>query len=118
MLLTTPNRFSLTAEPHVFVWGVGWLPRKFQQSFVKWRSGKDYLFTNLLSSRELRVLLNRHTGFIFKINPGVVPDSELDRFKPGRKRLALFYNRIQKLPLVRMIFLMIGPFFYVDATKK
>jgi 2-polyprenyl-3-methyl-5-hydroxy-6-metoxy-1,4-benzoquinol methylase len=117
VLFTTPNRFSLTAEPHVFVWGVGWLPERFQQSFVKWRSGKDYLFTKLLGSMELNKLLVQNTEFLFKIHPGVVPDSEIARFKPIRKRLALFYNRIQKLPIIRMMFQIIGPFFYVDATK-
>ena len=27
----TPNRFSLTAEPHIGVWGVGWVPRRWQK---------------------------------------------------------------------------------------
>lgn len=117
VLLTTPNRFSLSAEPHVFIWGVGWLPRKFQQSYVKWRNGMDYLSTRLLSSLELHKLIFFNTEFDFEINPGVIPDSEITQFKPVKKRLAIIYNRMQKMPFIRMIFLIIGPYFYVDATK-
>jgi len=78
----------------------------------------DYRFTKLLSSMELHKLLAQNTDFCFKIHPGIVPDSEISCFEATRKRLALFYNCIQKLPLIRMIFLIIGPFFYVDATKN
>lgn len=40
LALSTPNRFSLAPEPHVMVWGVGLLPRRYQARYVAWRSGK------------------------------------------------------------------------------
>ena len=57
VVLTTPNRFSLTPELHVFVWGVGWLPRRLQAGYVRWRSGKSYDHTRLFSSWGLAGLI-------------------------------------------------------------
>lgn len=34
---TTNNRYAPLPEPHVKLWGVGWLPRHLQASYVAWR---------------------------------------------------------------------------------
>jgi len=49
----TSNRFSLAPEPHVRVWGVGFLPRRFMPAFVRWRRGLAYTGKTLLSRFEL-----------------------------------------------------------------
>ena len=33
----SPNRLSLTPDPHVGLWGVGWLPKAFRSTYVKAR---------------------------------------------------------------------------------
>jgi ubiquinone/menaquinone biosynthesis C-methylase UbiE len=54
----SPNRFSLlTPEPHVRLWGVGWLPRRWMQPYVRWRRGEPYRGKRLLSLFELRRLM-------------------------------------------------------------
>jgi SAM-dependent methyltransferase len=53
MRLRTLNRYTPLAEPHVNVWGVGWVPRRWADSYVRWRSGQRYLFHRPLSPREL-----------------------------------------------------------------
>src|SRR5262249_28034769 len=35
----TANRFSMAPEPHVRVWGVGFLPRRWMPAYVRWRRG-------------------------------------------------------------------------------
>ncbi|MGH9365791.1 MAG: class I SAM-dependent methyltransferase, partial [Thermoanaerobaculia bacterium] len=60
VICTTPNRFSLSAEPHLKVWGVGLLPRAWMSGYVRWRTGQDYRFTYLLSILEIRRLFARH----------------------------------------------------------
>ena len=42
LYMTTPNRYSLTPEPHVRIWGVGFLPRKWMESYVKLLKGIAY----------------------------------------------------------------------------
>ena len=117
LALSTPNRFSLAPEPHVMVWGVGLLPRRYQAPYVAWRSGKAYVSTCLMSSGELRRKLKRHTRFAARIHIPPVPEEELARFAPGKAVLARFYNRIAAAPGLRGLFLMIGPFFQITGAK-
>ncbi len=58
----TSNRYSLTPEPHVRVWGVGFMPRRFMPAFVRWRRGLAYTGKTLLSRFEL-TRLARRAGF-------------------------------------------------------
>ena len=52
--LRTVNRYSLLREPHVGLWGVGFVPRRWADAFVRWRSGQRYLHHHPLSQREIR----------------------------------------------------------------
>lgn len=45
----TPNRYSVGAEPHVGVWGVGWIPRTWQEGYVRRRTGLPHNSIRLLS---------------------------------------------------------------------
>lgn len=116
--LATPNRFSLTAEPHVFVWGVGWLPRRWQGAYVRWRTHKDYTYTRLFSTMEIKRLVKRHTALSGSILIPPVPDTELERFSPSRARLARLYNRSVRLGWLRPLLLVFAPFFHVLAVKR
>jgi SAM-dependent methyltransferase len=117
LALATPNRFSLAAEPHVFVWGVGWVPRRFQKRYVKWRSGKDYEFVRMLDTWEATRLLRRHTQFQFALLVPPVPEREIAHFSPGRARLARAYNRLVARKWLNSILLRIGPFFRIVGRK-
>ncbi len=116
--LSTPNRYSLAAEPHVFVWGVGWLPRSAQKHYVRWRSGKSYESTRLLSVREASRLVRRHTRFEFEITIPLVPEEEIAYFAAYRAALARLYNRLVSFGWTHWLFRCIGPFFRVVGKKK
>jgi len=54
----SPNRFSIfTREPHVKLWGVGFLPRSLMPVYVKTRKDIDYKGKRLLSYLELMKIL-------------------------------------------------------------
>jgi SAM-dependent methyltransferase len=116
MALSTPNRFSLAAEPHVGAWGVGWLPRLWQAPYVRWRTGITYSRVRLLSAREIRRLL-RQAGSSCDVEAPPVPADELAAFGPRRRRLAALYNRLARRRWMRMPLRMVGPFFHVIARK-
>ncbi|HEY6131733.1 MAG TPA: class I SAM-dependent methyltransferase [Halioglobus sp.] len=118
LAISTPNRFSLAAEPHVFVWGVGWLPRPLQVPYVRWRSGQDYRGTQLLSTWEMSRELGRHPDLRFEICIPQVPQEEIEHFSPLRAALAKLYNRIARFRGARPALLAIGPFFQVIALRK
>ena len=115
--LSTPNRYSLGAEPHVFVWGVGWLPRRWQKAYVRWRSGKPYDFVRLLSYRELRSLLRSETRLDAEIIAPPIPDEEASLFSPRRALLAGVYNRLVSCRGWQSLFRRVGPFFRVVGRK-
>lgn len=62
MRVRTVNRYSALGEPHVGVWGVGFVPRRWADAFVRWRSGQRYLHHRPLSPREVARDLRR-AGF-------------------------------------------------------
>ena len=116
--LSTPNRFSLTAEPHVFVWGVGWLPRRLQARYVRWRSGKPYDFTRLLSTWEAARLVRRTTQFDARILIPLVDKGDIAHFSNWRARMARLYNCLVQAGGFRWLFLAVGPFFRILGVRR
>lgn len=115
---STPNRFSLAPEPHVHLWGVGWLPRKYQEAYVRMRSGRDYSGTRLLSPSELCRLLRRFTQFDAEMSVPPIPAAEIEASRGMRRVLARAYNSLAGMPLVRPVLLRIGPFFQLVGVKR
>ena len=116
--LATPNRFSLTAEPHVHVWGVGWLPVRYQARYVRARSGQPYEFVRLLSVPGLTRMLRRHTQIAGRFVVPAVPDDEIDSFPPRRAKLARVYNRVADSRWLRWPLLGVGPFFRFTGVRR
>ena len=116
--LATPNRFSLAAEPHVQVWGVGWVPTRFQARYVRARSGRAYDFVRLLS-----VPASRCSCRATRASPVAswcrrYPTTRSRRCTRRRARLARLYNRLAGSPLLRWPLLGVGPFFrYTGAAR-
>ena len=118
VVLATPNRFSLAAEPHVGVWGVGLLPTRFQHWYVRRRSGKEYGFVRLLSRRELTRLFRRHSDIGIQIGPAAIPARELRLFPPRRALLARIYNSLTSRRLPARLVSPISPFFHLVGRRR
>lgn len=101
----------------MFVWGVGWLPQRFQRGYVRWRSGKAYDDTVLMSSFELASKL-RNSGLRFRIVVPKIPSANIAHFRPAKRTVARLFNWISQAGLLRPLFLLIGPFFRVIGEKS
>jgi SAM-dependent methyltransferase len=117
LALATPNRFSLSAEPHVFLWGVGLLPRPLQKRYVRWRRGEIYEFTRLLSPFEAARMVRRFTHFRIRIVVPPVPDQEIARFSRQRRILAQLYNYFLTRGL-HWLLLPVCPFFRIVGIRR
>lgn len=115
--LSTPNRFSLTAEPHVNVWGVGWLPRSMQKAYAEWRSGTPYESTILLSLPEVRGLMREHTTLDFDVVLAGVSQEELKHYPPHRALAARAYNQIIRTGPIAAVLKPIAPFYRILAER-
>lgn len=115
---TTPNRFTIGKEPHVFVWGVGYVPRQFAEKYVSLFTSKSYKFTRLLSVFEIRKMLNA-TGILdYQIILPDITKTELQDFSAVKRAFVQVYQFIKKLIIIRQILYLIGPFFQVVCIKK
>ena len=64
LLLETPNRFTFGREPHVKVYGVGFVPRHYMRGYVDLLTGGQLTYGGIrnLSYFELRTLLRKTFG--------------------------------------------------------
>jgi SAM-dependent methyltransferase len=116
--LATPNRFSVSAEPHVGVWGVGWLPARWQQRYVRMRSGKPYEYVRLLSVPGLKRLMKRETHFDGRFIVPRIADEEIALFAERRAKIARAYNRVAELRMLRWPLFAIAPFFRFLGVRR
>jgi ubiquinone/menaquinone biosynthesis C-methylase UbiE len=105
------NRHSLVSEPHTGVWGVGWLPRRFQAAYVRLWSGRAYRNITLPSGGEL-VRGTSQAGF---------SDCRLEAAplsRPGRLERALrTYNRLRRSSGVSALLRWMGPRIQLTCRK-
>ncbi len=81
---TSPNRFYLFGpEQHVLVWGVGLIPRRWQNAYVKLRKGIEYRGKRLLSRSELIRLLREAGVETYTL---IEPDPIVDVARAPRSR--------------------------------
>ena len=98
--LRTVNRYTALPEPHVGVWGVGYVPRSLADRYVQWRSGQRYVHHRPLSSRELRRGL-RSAGFR-SVKVDAASMLEADRARVGNRAWATAaYERSRTNPIAR-----------------
>lgn len=93
----TVNRFSLMSEPHVGVWGVGFVPRRMADRYVRWRGGDGYEHHRPLSSGELRRGLRRAGFGSVRVDAAPLLTTERSRLG-GLEWAAGVYERARRIP--------------------
>ncbi|WP_435009195.1 class I SAM-dependent methyltransferase [Tundrisphaera lichenicola] len=118
LFLASPNRFSLAPEPHVQVWGVGFLPRAWMARYVRSVNNEDFRAIRTLGFGEWKRLIRRSP---FKrgdlIAPGL-PEADLVAFGPIKKGLARVYNRTVASRTGQVAAKAVGPLFHVVCVKE
>lgn len=118
MWLTTPNRFSLTSEPHVGLFGVGWLPRPLATAYVRARTGIDYSSIGLLSLWGLNRLIRLNFASQTAIQLPIPTESEIQAFSPVKRTLARIYTWMGRTRGLRKLALCLAPYFEAICTKS
>ena len=115
--LVTPNRYSLSPEPHVGVWGVGYLPRPLQASWVRAVAGVGYDYTRLLSTREIRCMFQQRAGLEPTVTFPEIAEAEIGLFPPFKASIARTYNKIIAARIVQPVAPFVGAYFRVTGSK-
>lgn len=117
MWLSTPNRLSPTPEPHVKLWGVGYLPRRFADGYVRRRRGIDYSDVNLLTARRLRRLLRGATGGPVHVVAPEITEPVRDGYPPLARRVIGAYNRVARSGPGAGALRMIAPLLHATVSR-
>jgi SAM-dependent methyltransferase len=117
VLLNSANRFSLAPEAHVQLWGVGFLPRRWQVPYVRWRRGVDFSKIRPVSLREL----HRLTAPFFharEVVPADAPDETVAELPALQRAQVALYRRLKRLRLVRPLLLRVAPEWDARLAKE
>ncbi len=115
--LSTPNRFSLTPEPHVQLWAVGYLPRSVGVWYVRRARGVAYQEIRPLSRRALAGVLESTGGEdVTVVAPPILGPPRSRWGRPGRALIQV-YNTVSSTPLLRRVVRPIAPLFHATVRK-
>lgn len=114
--LRTLNRFSILREPHVGVWGVGFVPRRWADRWVRWWSGQRYLNHRPLSPRELRISLDQAGFPRAAVEPAQVLDAETERLRATLRPMVRGYRGLRRAPLAGRALTWVAPQLEVRGT--
>ncbi len=90
LLLETPNRFTFHREPHVKVYGVGFVPRRWMKNYVDLMTKKQRTFGGIrsLSYFEFRILFKKVFGDQWEHRVRLI-----DETRPGVTLIGKIYRR-------------------------
>src|SRR5262249_6655822 len=71
LIVWSPNRWSALTDPHVGLWGLGWMPRAWVPAYVRWRRGIPWT-VRPLSPREAKHLAIRSGWDGVRVEPASV----------------------------------------------
>lgn len=112
--IRTVNRYTLLREPHVGVWGVGFVPRRWSDGYVRLRSQQRYLHHHPLSRRELGRKLRRAGLTQVRVLGAALLGSEHSRLPSGLRWISALYSWARRTVGIRSVLGTISP--ALDAT--
>jgi SAM-dependent methyltransferase len=114
----TANRFSLAPEPHVRIWGVGFLPRRWMPAYVRWRRGMAYVHKHLLSRGELARGFARTGLPRVRFLAPVVTQPDLAVMGGAERLMARAWSVVRRVPGLGRLFLGVFPVLQAVATGR
>jgi ubiquinone/menaquinone biosynthesis C-methylase UbiE len=113
----TSNRFSLGPEPHVRVWGVGFLPRRWMSTYVKWVRKIPYEKKRLLSRFEVRRLFRKVGLDSLEFSLPAITAADRKKLRGLEKYGARLFTWLGHVPFVRPFLLVVSPVIQVVARR-
>ena len=112
----TINRFAMAPEPHVGVWGVGFLPKALMNGYVKLVKGIPYEHIHLQSFGSLdRAIKLVDDQPLFTRVP-LIAEADYAHHPQWKQSLFKIYNLIMNTPGLGSLLARIGP--YIDIASK
>jgi len=116
LFLNAVNRCSLVPEPHVGLWGVGFLPRAWQAPYVRWRGRGDFAHVRPLSYWDLDRRAARHFRRR-RFEPADVADEVVAELSRVARHGVRVYRALKRFGVGRWLFRRLGPEWDVVLTR-
>jgi SAM-dependent methyltransferase len=114
LVVWSPNRFTLTTDPHLGLWGLGWLPRRWVPGYLRLR-GRDDWPPRTLSPSEARRLAGRSGLGRVSVEPPVITE-RWARSRPAAERFSIrTYTALRAIPGARSVLGALGPLWELRA---
>lgn len=110
----SPNRYSLAPDPHVGLWGAGWLPHPLASRYVRWRRGCRWEVRPLSALGISR--LARKAGLVpIECRPPAIPERWAG--SPSGRLLLRAYGQARRLRATRASLSLFGPLWELRAGR-
>jgi len=117
LFTTTWNRLTPAPEPHVRLWGVGWMPRKIARRYVNLRKGANYEHVRLLSIFALKRMVRRSPFQRCDIILPTFSESELRNISPAQRIASGIYHRIKDWSLLSGLLRVVSPVLHLICVR-
>ncbi len=114
LVVWSPNRFTVATDPHLGLWGVGWLPRRWLPGYLRLR-GRDEWPPRTLSAFEAGRLARRSGLDRVAVEPPGISKGWADS-RPARERLPIrLYAAARQVLGARGALKAVGPLWELRA---
>jgi ubiquinone/menaquinone biosynthesis C-methylase UbiE len=117
LYINSVNRYSIAKDPYSYLWGVGFLPRRWQAAYVRQRRGSNYENIKTLSHKQLKQMCDSHFSIKEFALPSVSP-LVLKEFSPITRFQIKIYQFLKKSPVFAFFFKRFGPGWDVILQKS
>jgi SAM-dependent methyltransferase len=116
LLVWSPNRYTLTTDPHLGLWGLGWIPRRWLPAYLRIRGRSSWPPRTLSAAAAGRLATAAGMEEVELGVPGI-PDCWA-RTRPRWQRAAIrAYTATRRLPGAAGMLRTIGPLWELRATS-
>jgi SAM-dependent methyltransferase len=113
----SPNRYALTVDPHVRLWGLGWLPRAWMPAYVRWRRGGAWP-PPCLSGGEVRRMALASGFEDVEVEPPAIPEGWASSRSKAQQRFIELYSLARRWKVSRDLLRGFGPLWQLRATRR
>jgi SAM-dependent methyltransferase len=116
LVLWSPNRYTIGTDPHVRLWGIGFLPRSWADAYVRLRRGGAWVPRTLPARGIVRIV--RESGFrIHSIGPPSIPSDWAARQSTRMRAVIAVYRILAGFAPSRSLLRLLGPVWAIEASR-
>jgi ubiquinone/menaquinone biosynthesis C-methylase UbiE len=116
VMARTINRYAMAPEPHVGVWGVGYLPRALMNGYVKLVKGIPYEHIHLESFESLSQSIRSVEDQELTTRIPLITEADYAHHPQWKQQLFKTYSMLLRFPLLGSVMARLGP--YIDIVSQ